>query len=66
LILIAAKLLVFVDWALGCILYEMVNGKTPFAKYFMIPKLQPLANKNQSVPFHIQKLVNLQMLQSTP
>jgi serine/threonine protein kinase len=38
-------------WALGCILYEMVYGKTPFAKYSMIPKLQAITNENHAIPY---------------
>jgi serine/threonine protein kinase len=38
-------------WALGCILYEMVYGKTPFAQYAMLQKLHAITNENHEIPF---------------
>ncbi|CAJ1935003.1 unnamed protein product [Cylindrotheca closterium] len=38
-------------WSLGCILYEMVYGKTPFAKYHFIQKLQAIVNPNTKIDF---------------
>jgi Protein kinase domain len=38
-------------WALGCILYQMVYGQTPFADLHMIPKLQAIVNPNYMIKF---------------
>ncbi|KAL7555558.1 hypothetical protein ACA910_013035 [Epithemia clementina (nom. ined.)] len=38
-------------WSLGCILYQMVYGKTPFADLHMIQKLQAIINPKHEIPF---------------
>jgi len=38
-------------WSLGCILYQMVYGRTPFAELHMIQKLQAIVNPNHKVRF---------------
>jgi serine/threonine protein kinase len=38
-------------WALGCILYQMVYGKTPFAELHMIQKLQAIVNPRHEIQF---------------
>ncbi len=38
-------------WSLGCILYQMVYGKTPFADLHMIQKLQAIINPNHKIAF---------------
>ena len=38
-------------WSLGCILYQMVYGKTPFADLHMIQKLQAIVNPNHKIRF---------------
>jgi len=36
-------------WSLGCILYEMVHGRTPFASLHFIQKLQAIVNPNHPI-----------------
>ena len=38
-------------WSLGCILYQMCVGVTPFAKLHMIPKLQAIVNPNHKIEY---------------
>ena len=38
-------------WSLGCILYQMVYGQTPFAQLHMISKLQAIVNPNYVIDF---------------
>ncbi|KAL3925344.1 MAG: hypothetical protein SGILL_000472 [Bacillariaceae sp.] len=38
-------------WSLGCILYEMVYGTTPFASYHFIVKLQAIINEDHNIKF---------------
>jgi len=38
-------------WSLGCILYQMVYGKTPFANLHMVQKLQAIINPAHKIQF---------------
>jgi serine/threonine-protein kinase TTK/MPS1 len=38
-------------WSLGCILYQMVFGKTPFASLHMIQKLQAIVNPSHQIEY---------------
>ena len=38
-------------WSLGCILYQMVFGRTPFASLHMIQKLQAIVNPSYKIEY---------------
>jgi serine/threonine protein kinase len=38
-------------WSLGCILYQMCYGRTPFAEYGFIQKLQSICDPNHKINF---------------
>lgn len=38
-------------WSLGCILYQMIYGRTPFAELHMIQKLQAIVNPEHKISF---------------
>jgi len=38
-------------WSLGCILYQMCYGRTPFAELHMIQKLQAIVNPSHRIKF---------------
>merc|ERR1711957_819508 len=38
-------------WSLGCILYQMVYGRTPFAHLQMLQKMQAIVNPNYKIKF---------------
>ena len=39
-------------WSLGCILYQMCHGKTPFAHiHSMVPKMQAIINPSHDIDF---------------
>eukprot|EP00978_Attheya_sp_CCMP212_P022693 scaffold68122_cov49-Attheya_sp.AAC.3 len=38
-------------WSLGCILYQMVYGRTPFAEFTLIPKLRAIVDENHEISF---------------
>jgi serine/threonine protein kinase len=48
-------------WSLGCILYQMVYGKTPFAHLGMVQKLQAIINPNVKIhypEYHNQAVID--------
>lgn len=40
-------------WSLGCILYQMVYGRTPFHELAMIPKLQRICDDTHRIDFRV-------------
>ena len=38
-------------WSLGCILYSMAHGKTPFQHLNPLQKLQAITNQNHTIEF---------------
>jgi serine/threonine-protein kinase TTK/MPS1 len=45
------KLIIKQVWSLGCILYQMIYGKTPFAHLAMIPKIQKIIDPSYAIEF---------------
>ena len=46
-------------WSLGCILYEMVFGAPPFAKFTLIQRLQYITDDNYSIDYPLDKVTLL-------
>lgn len=46
-------------WSLGCILYEMVFGAPPFAKFTLIQRLQYITDENYSIDYPLDKVTLL-------
>jgi serine/threonine-protein kinase TTK/MPS1 len=38
-------------WSLGCILYQMVYGATPFATLALLPKIQAIMDRTHAITY---------------
>ena len=48
-------------WSLGCILYQLVYGRTPFHSLQLVPKLLAITDENHKSKFPPLKIIRVRM-----